>query len=363
MNRLSEPVLRFARPTLAVAPEDSLHRAAAALRENGTDLLPLVRDEKLEGAVTLGGLACALGEGREVADAASSIAIDPPTVLGHSSAAEALRALERTSTLVVIDADRRVLGVLTAADLYPRPLPRPRPAQIGGMATPFGVYLTNGVVSGGVPKWALASTGALMFSLLLVGDLLSMLVAPHLNGVPDALAVGLVGAIPFVVFLVGLRLVPLSGVHGAEHMVVHAMERQEELKPEIVRRMPRVHPRCGTNLGAGASLFMGIFFSSWIGSDELRFLAAVLVTLIFWRPLGSFLQQFFTTRPPTDRQLASGIRAGEDLLEAHARSARAKGSVAVRIWNSGMLQVMAGSFATYGVVWAVTTLLHIDLGL
>lgn len=363
MNRLSEPVLRLARPTLAVAPEDSLHRAAAALRENGTDLLPLVRDERLEGAITLGGLACALGEGREVADAASTIAVDPPTILGHASGAEALRLLERASTLVVVDADRRLLGVLTAADLYPRPLPRPRPAQIGGMATPFGVYLTNGVVSGGVPKWALALTGALMFSLLLVGDLAGMAIEPYLKGVPETVAVNLLAALSIFIFLVGLRLVPMSGVHGAEHMVVHAMEREEELKPEIVRRMPRVHPRCGTNIAAGMSLFLGFFGATWIPWDEVRLLVALLVTVILWKPFGSFLQQFFTTRPPSDKQLASGIRAGEDLLTAHARAPRAKGSVPLRIWNSGVLHVMAGSFATYGLVWAVATLLHLDIGL
>ncbi|RYG35325.1 DUF1385 domain-containing protein [bacterium] len=362
MSRLSEPVLRFARPTLAVAPEDSLHRAAAALRDNGTDLLPLVIDEKLRGAVTLAGLALALGEGREVGDAAETVSIEPPTIFGHASAAEALRALETTSTLVVIDADRRVLGVLTAADLYPRPLPRPRPAQIGGMATPFGVYLTNGVVSGGVPKWALAVTGAMMFTLLFIGDQVAMALAPALTGVSDSVASNLLTATSIFIFLVGLRLIPMSGVHGAEHMVVHAMEREEELKPEIVRRMPRVHPRCGTNIAAGASLFLGFFGASWIKEPELRLLVAALVTVMLWRPFGSFLQSYFTTRRPTDRQLASGIRAGEMLLEAHARSPRAKGSIPIRIWNSGMLQVMAGSFAAYGIVYGISKLFKVDLG-
>ena len=146
-------------------------------------------------------------------------------------------------------------------------------------------------------------------------------------------------------------------------MVVHAMEREEELRPEIVRRMPRVHPRCGTNIAAGASLFLGFFSASWIESSELRLLVAALVTVFFWRPLGSFLQRYFTTRRPNDRQLAGGIRAGEMLLAAHARSSRAKGSPALRIWNSGMLHVMAGSVLTLGVVYALNELFHLGLNL
>ncbi|RYG43299.1 DUF1385 domain-containing protein, partial [bacterium] len=303
-----------------------------------------------------------LGEGREIADAASTVAIEPPTVYGHASAAEALRALETTSTLVVIDADRRVLGVLTAADLFPRPLPRPRPAQIGGMATPFGVYLTNGVVSGGVPKWALSVTGAMMFGLLFIGDRVAVALAPSLNGVSDAVAANLLTAASILIFLIGLRLIPMSGVHGAEHMVVHAMEREEELKLEIIRRMPRVHPRCGTNIAAGASLFLGFFGASWIPNQELRLLVAALVTVIFWRPFGAFLQQYFTTRAPSDRQIESGIRAGEMLLAAHVRAPSAKGTIPVRIWNSGMLQVMAGSFGAYGVLYAIGKAFKIDLG-
>ena len=53
----------------------------------------------------------------------------------------------------------------------------------------------------------------------------------------------------------------------------------------------------------------------------------------------------------------------EMLLAAHARSSRAKGSPALRIWNSGMLHVMAGSVLTLGVVYTLNELFHLGLNL
>ena len=34
--------------------------------------------------------------------------------------------------------------------------------------------------------------------------------------------------------------------HGAEHMTIHALEHDEPLVPERVRKYPTAHPRCGT---------------------------------------------------------------------------------------------------------------------
>jgi uncharacterized protein YqhQ len=41
--------------------------------------------------------------------------------------------------------------------------------------------------------------------------------------------------------------------------VVHAIERGEPLLAESVRAMPRVHPRCGTNIVAAAFLATTVY--------------------------------------------------------------------------------------------------------
>jgi len=213
------------------------------------------------------------------------------------------------------------------------------------MATPFGVYLTDGMTRGGVGPWALVATGALLFGLFLLANLVAygLEVVSQSWAMSDAVRANLLGAASLLVFLGGIRALPLAGTHAAEHMVVHAIERNEPLTPEVVARMPRIHPRCGTNFAAGAMLFMGIFSSPWHSDPQLRMLIAALATLIFWRPLGSMLQFFVTTKPPTPAQIESGIRSGQDLLAKYQTAPRTYGSVWSRLWNSGLPQIMVGS--------------------
>src|SRR2546423_10530097 len=87
------------------------------------------------------------------------------------------------------------------------------------------------------------------------------------NGLQAGLAMGsephrlILQALPFPLFLLFVRALPLVQYHAAEHQAVHAMERGEPLDPEIVRRMPRVHPRCGTNIMAGGMVFLIVFIA------------------------------------------------------------------------------------------------------
>src|SRR5690606_35007100 len=134
-----------------------------------------------------------------------------------------------------------------------------------------------------------------------------------------------------LVFLAGLRFAPLAGIHAAEHKVVHAIERGEELIPSVVKRMPRVHPRCGTNLAVGAMVFLGIMSWEAIGEVELRLLAALLVTVIVWRPLGTLMQYYVTTREPNEKQIAMGIRSGKALLEKAVYAPQARATIFRRI--------------------------------
>ncbi len=122
-------------------------------------------------------------------------------------------------------------------------------------------------------------------------------------------------AIP--IFLLLLRLLPLSGYHGAEHQVVHAIENGEPLKPANVAAMPRVHPRCGTNIIAGVIVFLMV---AQMFSSEVAALIAIFVLVFAWRVIGGYFQYYITTKPPNSKQLESGIKAGESLLEKYRQN-------------------------------------------
>ena len=278
-----------------------------------------------------------------------------------------------------MDAQGYCYGMVSAADLLLPEAPQPRPARIGGMATPFGVYLTDGSLRAGASDFALITTGVTMtvlYSLSYlcvtgVGWLLTHVV--HLRNAamldPDYVPpanqpmLGLVYiALSLVVlglFLLLMRFTRLAGFHAAEHQTVHAVERGERLHPDIVRRMPRPHPRCGTNLVAAVMVFSTLsqafgYIPAFDGG--IAQIVAVVATLFTWRSVGTFLQERFTTRPATDRELASGIAAGNELLQRYLNSPPTRPGIIKRIWFSGMVQVMTGmglTYALYYLVWLV----------
>ena len=139
-----------------------------------------------------------------------------------------------------------------------------------------------------------------------------------------------------------LRLSPLAGYHAAEHMTVHAIEAGETLTPDNVRRMPRVHGRCGTNLLAAAGVFLII--TTRVHS-ELAVLFALIVVVVGWRAVGSWLQYFVTTKKPTEKQLANGVAAGNALLARYHERPNYQVYGFDRIWNLGFLQTASGKLS------------------
>ncbi len=292
----------------------------------------------------------------------------PPAEL---SLPDALEALERSGrpALPLHDRDGRLVAVLAR----PEAVPPPAPPKLGGMATPLGVYLHDGTDSGGAGFWGLALTGVTMSALALTAQLAAhaaeRLAAAHGMGLwaarlPFGLALWLSAISPWLplpfVFLL-LRVVPLSGIHAAEHQVVHAIERREPLTVSAVRAMPRVHPRCGTNLFAGFTLFLLVFLAVFCVTEAARWqlldsvtLAAALsgpLTLLYWRRLGGWVQQWLATRPATDGQIAGAIFAAEQVLSRRERRAGRRPRVPLlrRIWTAGLAQILLG----YAVVLAL----------
>jgi CBS domain-containing protein len=346
---LSQPVGALMRPLPSVFPEASLEAAAAVLRDSGCPLVAISDGASLEGILTEASLAEALSRGALPTEPAS-LAATPTggTLRPYMSGAEALRAFSGHfhSAFVVTDDYGRPIGVLTPSDLFPKAPKRPSPTRVGGMATPFGVYLTTGNLGAGAGGFALVSTGMLLGTLLILASALGTVLARQ---VPGQYANFVFDAVPVILFFLGMRLLPLAGIHAAEHMVVHAIERGEELKPEIIKRMPRVHPRCGTNLAVGAMLFFAIAGATWIPYLELRAGLALIATLALWRPLGGFVQYWVTTRKPTAKHIDLGIKAGKELLERFEKGGETKRTFLGYIWNTGLLHVMLGAYTVVGI--------------
>lgn len=316
--------------------------------DQGQSALPVVHQGVIIGVLRQEDLLHASQDGLSDTTPISEILTpDFPVILATESGSSALRMFAELNPVIlaVVGKNQEYYGIVTIPALLSNHNRASRLYQVGGMATPFGVYLTDGTHYGGAKPWMLAVTGAVLFLLIAASTLVMGKVDPFITKLPVAVGIQdfISGALGLILFLSFMRLIPLAGIHAAEHMTVHALERGEPLSPEVVGRMPRVHPRCGTNLAAGASLFLGISQSHWLGDSELQLLVAILVTVSFWKRLGSFLQEFFTTRPPTPKQLQMGIAAANDLIQKHYNDPQPPPTPMRRILFSGMLQVMAGA--------------------
>lgn len=260
---------------------------------------------------------------------------------------EVLPLFERGGNMIlpVVDDEDQFLGVITRQVVLTAVSHNLRPAVIGGMATPLGVYLTTGHLTAGVGFWGLFLTGAaLTFVSYAIG--LGFYYGQLATGI--ALPAPVEAIASLTIFLVILRLSPLAGYHAAEHQTVNAIERGEPLHAEAVSAMPREHPRCGTNLMAllfGAQLLLPL-----LAEEPLWLLPSIALLFLTWRKVGGFLQRLFTTKPARRYQLLSGIRAGEELLRAYADRPSYRASRLKRFWHMGLVQILSGALVALGVL-------------
>lgn len=374
----------LARPLAPLAPEDTLARAADLLRSVPFDRVPVATEGRLVGVVT----AATLG------NAAHAVALDgvPPAALrllsieesalsqtpvlpAEAPLQEAVSMLRRHGgSLPVVRADGLYIGMVDQADVAGVLLQSARPSSIGGMATPLGVYLTTGALSAGARgSLGLALTGASIGSVFaLVGILMGLMVQGlesstgfplraslssvpvhwwHLN--PYDIWAHALPVVGLALFALLFRLLPLTGYHAAEHQVVHAVEQDRPLTPESVARMPRVHPRCGSRFFAVAALLTlfgsGLPVSAW----EVRYAAAAVAIVLWWRVLGNHIQSYVTTKRPSPKQIGSAIAAAEELLEKYRRSSGQRPSLPARIWYMGILQVATGFYAAGTIISSI----------
>ena len=195
------------------------------------------------------------------------------------------------------------------------------------------------------PTYALLANGAAITAMAAMAGAIGELSAYwlHQNGLRMGLAENAGIFVAALTLGFTLRLSPIAGIHGAEHQVIHAIERELELTPSVIRRMPLIHPRCGTNFSMAAILFLVIFASEWNSSDILRLFTALAATLILWRPLGRLTQKYVTTKRPSDKQLDQAISAGNQLLERYSTSRSNVSNIGIRLWNSGIVATLLGA--------------------
>jgi hypothetical protein len=236
-----------------------------------------------------------------------------------------------------------------------------RPSRVGGFATPFGVYLTSGAISGGAGWKALIATAILFGVMVHLLDWIALVAFsglaalwPGLNLMDPWQQWMIQGNIAVVVLFAAMRFSALSGLHAAEHMTVSALELDLPLTVENVNAQSREHVRCGTNLMVLLGSLELLGYSLWFLHEKVNWLGLVLYGLVWialtvklWRPMGLMVQRYFTTKPPTSAQLASGIKAGQQVLEQFIRTPHGPPSFWQRLWGSRMLPLF--------VICALTT--------
>jgi len=355
---LAQPVSLLARGSRSIDISGTLGNATQLLRTNGSSLIPVVENEIYCGAITERSLQRALEAGASPESELKPWIENPVKLRNYQTGSDALRMFSEVpgaTVAVVVDDSNHLWGILVPSDLFPKAPVRLRPRAIGGLATPFGVYLTTGSTFAGPRPWGLVSTGAVTILFLIVGRILGVAFshfAANFHATYNEVGFAR-DVLPLVFFGIFMRLAPLSGIHAAEHMTVHAIERGEPLTVDVVSRMPRIHPRCGTNLAVAALLLTGLGFSDFGLSPELQSMQvifALVFTFVMWKRIGGFVQYWITTSPPTLKQVKMGIKSGEEILKKYAVSDLPPRNFFQWLFGSGIVHVIAGAWITGSIL-------------
>jgi uncharacterized protein YqhQ len=131
--------------------------------------------------------------------------------------------------------------------------------------------------------------------------------------------------------------------HGAEHMTIHALEHQEPLTVESIRRYPTAHPRCGTEFLVVFVIVSIVLFSLLTSRDPLVAIAGRIVlipvvaaisyellrigarfrehALVRWIFAPGIWLQRITTQPPDDGMIEVAVASLREALRANGQAA------------------------------------------
>ncbi|MDD3150974.1 MAG: DUF1385 domain-containing protein [Candidatus Gastranaerophilales bacterium] len=272
------------------------------------------------------------------------------TEMFHTNIKELLDSVHQMHTRVVpiVDAKNKYTGVcITRGNLLKYLTRMVKPRSLGGLATPIGVYLTDGIHQAGTKSRGLFLTGiTLGFFVLIIQNFADFIL--DFVQIPMFLAI----LVEIFIFLSVLRITPLVRIHAAEHMTINAIEKGLPLNVETVRMQSPIHKRCGTNLMVllvGIQVLLLILYEiPFLQSPILQFLFIMFGFLFIfsnWKNAGMWLQKYFTTAKPSDKQIENGIKAGKEILEIHKNDVRPKSpNLIQKIWNMGIFQILIGFF-------------------
>lgn len=242
-----------------------------------------------------------------------------------------------------------------------------KPSTLGGLATPLGVYITDGKHQAGAGNLGLFMTGV---SLGVVLWLIEQSFAFSLKQLHIQISSENTAVFPIIfilqifMFLVILRLTPLAKIHAAEHQTINAIEKGLPLTLETVKMQPREHKRCGTNLMV---LFIGIQLVMLLFIGYLQEVTSFFQFIFLfggfmfvfsnWRRWGMWLQKYFTTVKAPDSYIINGIKTGEEILNKHKNDFDAKPASFLRkLWCMSIIQIISGFIS---VQWFFNSILKV----
>lgn len=228
-----------------------------------------------------------------------------------------------------------------------------KPSVIAGMATPIGVYLSDGIHQAGAKNAGLFLNGA-VFAVFVFGIRFFSFYLMSNYFVPVFIA----GSIEILTFLALIKVTPFSRIHGAEHKVINTIEKGLPLTIETVKAQTRIHKRCGSNLVVFIFGILGvIFLTGLLIPKEYLFLKFIfsffgfLFIISYWKNIGAWFQKIFTTSEPNEKQIKNGIKAGKSLLEIHKEDKKnVNPSFIQKVINGGILQTITSFLITLSLL-------------
>jgi uncharacterized protein YqhQ len=162
------------------------------------------------------------------------------------------------------------------------------------------------------------------------------------NGLVQHLVEGLIRVALFLGYLVLIGRAPdirrVFQYHGAEHMTIHALEANDPLTVDAVRKYPTAHQRCGTEFLVVVILLSILAFSLVGRQDPLVMIASRILLIPVIASVGyeilkfgarhranpvvkvllypGLLVQMITTKQPTDDMIEVAIVSMEEALVA-----------------------------------------------
>ncbi len=134
----------------------------------------------------------------------------------------------------------------------------------------------------------------------------------------------------FIITGLFIKITSIGKYHSAEHMAANAYDRDSSLTLEKVKKQPRTHKNCGTNLVASIFICFCIFFVAF-GDAFWLFLVSWSIGYELWRGepkiiwdaifvIGKAAQYLLFTSKPDEKHLLVAIEAIRKLEEKELAS-------------------------------------------